>query len=121
MTGTEGVVCKAEEDHRLITLAENRGRRELSSFEKGMSLVELTIVIGILGILFAAVYMFFVKGTEQFHFTRRQNQLATTGRIALEVLSDEQLKVMKVFLCWFGGVSRECTRRVAVQAYHTAA
>ena len=41
LTGTEGVVCKAEEDHRLITLAENRGRRELSSFEKGMSLLSL--------------------------------------------------------------------------------
>ena len=54
-----------------------------------MSLIELVIVIGILGILFAAVYMFFVKGTEQFHFTRRQNDLATTGRLALEVLSDE--------------------------------
>lgn len=41
LTGTEGVVCKTEEDHRLITLAENRGCRELSSFEKGMSLLSL--------------------------------------------------------------------------------
>lgn len=41
LSGTEGVVCNTEEDHRLITLAENRGRRELSSFEKGMSLLSL--------------------------------------------------------------------------------
>ena len=58
-------------------------------FKSGMTLIELVIVMGILGILFTAVYMFFVKGTEQFHFVRRQNQLSTTGRLALEVLSDE--------------------------------
>ncbi|HOP26982.1 MAG TPA: immune inhibitor A [Candidatus Sabulitectum sp.] len=56
---------------------------------RGMSLIELMIVIGILGILFTAVYMFFTKGTEQFHFARRQNQLATQGRLALEIISDE--------------------------------
>lgn len=55
----------------------------------GMTLIELIVVIGMMGVLFTAVYMFFVKGTEQFHFTRRQNQLATTGRLALEILSDE--------------------------------
>ncbi len=60
-------------------------------FKTGMTLIELVVVIGILGILFTAVYMFFVKGTEQFHFTRRQNQLATTGRLALEMLSDEMI------------------------------
>ncbi len=58
-------------------------------FKSGMTLIELVVVIGILGILFTAIYMFFVKGTEQFHFTRRQNHLATTGRLALETLSDE--------------------------------
>lgn len=57
--------------------------------KRGMSLVELMVVIGILGILFTAVYMFFTKGTEQFHFARRQNELATSGRLALEALSDE--------------------------------
>lgn len=41
LTGTEGVVCKEGEDHQFITLAENLGRRELSSFERGMSLVSL--------------------------------------------------------------------------------
>ncbi|MCK5133153.1 MAG: prepilin-type N-terminal cleavage/methylation domain-containing protein [Candidatus Sabulitectum sp.] len=60
-------------------------------FRSGMTLIELVVVMGILGILFAAVYMFFVKGTEQFHFTRRQNQLATTGKLALEMISDEVL------------------------------
>ena len=59
------------------------------NLKKGMTLIELVIVIGILGVLFTAVYMFFVKGTEQFHFARRQNHLATTGRLALEVLTDE--------------------------------
>ncbi len=54
-----------------------------------MTLVELVVVMGMLGVLFTAVYMFFVKGTEQFHFTRRQNELSTTGRLALEILSDE--------------------------------
>ena len=54
-----------------------------------MSLIELMIVIGILGVLFAAVFLFFTKGTEQFHFARRQNELATSGRLALEIISDE--------------------------------
>lgn len=61
------------------------------SGRSGMSLIELVIVIGILGILFAAVYMFFTKGTEQFHFTRMQNELATSGRLALETISDEMI------------------------------
>lgn len=59
--------------------------------KSGMTLIELVVVMGILGVLFTAVYMFFVKGTEQFHFTRRQNQLATSGKLILEVLSDEIL------------------------------
>ncbi|RKZ03729.1 hypothetical protein DRQ21_04990 [Candidatus Fermentibacteria bacterium] len=54
----------------------------------GMTLIELMVVMGIMGVLFAAVYMFFVKGTEQFHFSRRQNQLATSGKLALESISD---------------------------------
>ncbi len=54
----------------------------------GMTLIELMVVMGIMGVLFAAVYMFFVKGTEQFHFTRRQNQLASTGKLILESMSD---------------------------------
>jgi prepilin-type N-terminal cleavage/methylation domain-containing protein len=54
----------------------------------GMTLIELMVVMGIMGILFAAVYMFFVKGTEQFHFTRRQNQLASSGKLILESMSD---------------------------------
>lgn len=54
-----------------------------------MTLIELVIVIGILGVVFAAVYMFFTKGTQQFQFSRMQNELATSGRLALEVISDE--------------------------------
>jgi len=41
LTGTEGVVCKPDEDHQVITVAENLGRRELSTFEKGLSLQSL--------------------------------------------------------------------------------
>lgn len=54
-----------------------------------MSLVELAIVIGVLGIVFAAVFLFFSKGMQQFHFSRRQNELATAGRLALEQIADE--------------------------------
>jgi hypothetical protein len=54
-----------------------------------MSLVELAIVIGILGVIFAAVFLFFTKGMQQFHFSRRQNELATAGRLALEQIADE--------------------------------
>ncbi len=56
---------------------------------RGMSLIELTIVIGVLGVIFAAVFLFFTKGMEQFHFSRRQNEMATAGRLALEQISDE--------------------------------
>lgn len=66
-------------------------KKRVPSSKSGMTLIELVVVMGILGILFAAVYMFFVKGTEQFHFTRRQNQLATSGKLILEILSDEIL------------------------------
>jgi|GEM_PF-5725182 len=62
--------------------ARNRGHR-------GMSLVELMIVVGVLGVIFAAVFFFFTKGMEQFHFSRRQNELSTAGRLALEQITDE--------------------------------
>jgi ParB/RepB/Spo0J family partition protein len=41
LRGTEGVVSLPDEDHHVITVAENIGRRELSSFEKGLSLQSL--------------------------------------------------------------------------------
>lgn len=64
--------------------------RDKAAFRRrGMSLIELTIVIGVLGIIFAAVFLFFTKGMEQFHFSRRQNELATAGRLALEQISEE--------------------------------
>jgi len=56
---------------------------------RGMSLVELMIVVGVLGVIFAAVFFFFTKGMEQFHFSRRQNELSTAGRLALEQITDE--------------------------------
>jgi hypothetical protein len=54
-----------------------------------MSLVELMIVVGVLGVIFAAVFFFFTKGMQQFHFSRRQNELSTAGRLALEQITDE--------------------------------
>jgi prepilin-type N-terminal cleavage/methylation domain-containing protein len=64
--------------------AMNKGGRR-----RGMSLVELMIVVGVLGVIFAAVFLFFTKGMQQFHFSRRQNELATAGRLALEQITDE--------------------------------
>ena len=53
-----------------------------------MTLVELMIVIAVLLVIFAAVFLFFTRGTEEFDFSRRQNELATTGRMALEEVTD---------------------------------
>lgn len=41
LAGTDGYVSNEREDHRLLTIAENTGRRELSSYEKGVSLKSL--------------------------------------------------------------------------------
>ncbi|MCK5063831.1 MAG: hypothetical protein KAQ97_01040, partial [Candidatus Fermentibacteraceae bacterium] len=56
---------------------------------KGMSLVEITIVLVVLLVIFGAVFLFFTKGTEHFEFSRRQNELITIGRLALEEVTDE--------------------------------
>lgn len=66
-----------------------KSKTGVGRFHKGMSLVELMIVVGVLGVIFAAVFFFFTKGMEQFHFSRRQNELATAGRLALEQITDE--------------------------------
>jgi|GEM_PF-1389286 len=39
--GTEGVITKSSEDHELLTLVENMGRRELTSFEEALALKTL--------------------------------------------------------------------------------
>ena len=41
LTGTEGVIAKPSEDHDLITLAENIGRREITTYEKALTLKSL--------------------------------------------------------------------------------
>jgi len=41
LTGTEGIVLKPDEDPELITMAENLGRRELSTYEKALALKSL--------------------------------------------------------------------------------
>ena len=53
-----------------------------------MTLVELMIVIAVLLIIFGAVFLFFTRGTEEFDYSRRQNELATEGRLALEQATD---------------------------------
>ena len=55
---------------------------------KGMSLVEITIVLVVLLVIFGAVFLFFTRGTEHFEFSRRQNELTTIGRLALEEVTD---------------------------------
>ncbi|MBD3369210.1 prepilin-type N-terminal cleavage/methylation domain-containing protein [Candidatus Fermentibacteria bacterium] len=56
---------------------------------RGMSLVELIIVVMILGVVLAGVFLFFTKGTESFHFARRQNELDTEARMILEKITNE--------------------------------
>ena len=41
LAGTEGVIAKPSEDHDLITLVENMGRRELTTYEKARALKSL--------------------------------------------------------------------------------
>jgi hypothetical protein len=54
-----------------------------------MSLVEITIVIVILGVISAAIFLTLVSGTEHFNFARRQNELDTEGRLALDRITNE--------------------------------
>lgn len=60
-----------------------------NGLRKGMSLVEITIVLVVLLVVFGAVFLFFTRGTEHFEFSRRQNELITIGRLALEEITDE--------------------------------
>lgn len=41
LKGTEGMIARTDDDHELITLAENMGRRELSSYERALALKSL--------------------------------------------------------------------------------
>jgi len=54
-----------------------------------MSLVEITVVLVVLLVIFGAVFLFFSRGTEHFEFSRRQNELITIGRFAIEEITDE--------------------------------
>ncbi len=56
---------------------------------RGMSLVELTIVIVVLGVIMAGVFMLFISGTEHFNFARRQNELDITGRLIIDRVTNE--------------------------------
>jgi ParB/RepB/Spo0J family partition protein len=43
LVGTEAVIAKASEDYQLLTLVENMGRRELTSYEKALALKNLKL------------------------------------------------------------------------------
>ena len=58
-----------------------------SRSRKGMSLVEIMIVVVVLGVILGAVVMLLTKGTEEFHFSRRQNELDIAGREALDAMT----------------------------------
>ena len=60
----------------------------MNRVSRGMSLVEITIVLTVLLVVFGAVFLFFSRGSEEFDFSRRQNELITIGRLALEEVTD---------------------------------
>ncbi len=60
----------------------------LNRVSRGMSLVEITVVLTVLLVVFGAVFLFFSRGSEEFDFSRRQNELITIGRLALEEVTD---------------------------------
>jgi len=41
LNGAQGMIARSDDDHELITLAENMGRRELSSYERALALKSL--------------------------------------------------------------------------------
>ncbi len=60
----------------------------LKKSRKGMTLVEITLVVVILGVVLGAVFLLLTRGTEEFHFARRQNELNLSGRQVLETLTN---------------------------------
>ncbi|MBD3278631.1 MAG: prepilin-type N-terminal cleavage/methylation domain-containing protein, partial [Candidatus Aegiribacteria sp.] len=58
-----------------------------SRSRRGMSLVEIMIVVVVLGVILGAVVLLLTKGTEEFHFSRRQNELDIAGREALDTMT----------------------------------
>lgn len=60
-----------------------------SGSTRGMSLVELTIVIVIMGVIMAGVFMLFISGTEHFNFARRQNELDIAARLTIDRVTNE--------------------------------
>ena len=63
-------------------------KRITGRFARGMTLVEIMIVLTVLLVVFGAVFLFFTRGSEEFDFSRRQNELITIGRLALEEVTD---------------------------------
>jgi len=61
--------------------------RLLTKCRKGMTLVEIMIVVVVLGVILGAVLLLLTKGTTEFHFSRRQNELDIAGRQALDAMT----------------------------------
>lgn len=60
----------------------------LKKSRKGMTLVEITIVLVILGVVLSAVFLLLTRGTTEFHFSRRQNELDIAARQVLEAITN---------------------------------
>jgi prepilin-type N-terminal cleavage/methylation domain-containing protein len=63
-------------------------KNKINRISRGMTLVEITVVLTVLLVVFGAVFLFFSRGSEEFDFSRRQNELITIGRLALEEVTD---------------------------------
>ncbi len=59
----------------------------LTRSRKGMTLVEIMIVVVVLGVILGAVFLLLTRGTTEFHYARRQNELDIAGRQALDAMT----------------------------------
>ncbi len=56
-----------------------------------MTLVEIMVVIVLLGVVLGAVLLLLSRGTSEYHFARRQNELDIAGRLALDAMTDAMI------------------------------
>ena len=60
----------------------------LNKGRAAMTLVEIVIVVVILGVVLAAVLLLLTRGTDEYYYSRMQNELDIAGRQALDALTD---------------------------------
>jgi ParB/RepB/Spo0J family partition protein len=94
LAGTEGVIAKPSEDHDLLTLVENMGRRELTTYEKARALKSLQERRGLsenktaqlAGISQASINRFFnaLKSPEILRELWQEEQLSATAILTLK-------------------------------------